>query len=48
MYLQLINLSTRRVDSLRLLCPDWAKLRERATGFASAARRYERGPGESG
>lgn len=34
MYLQLINLTTRRVDALRLVCPDWSKLSDRATAAA--------------
>lgn len=35
MYLQLINLPTRRVDALRILCPDWSRIGERATSTAS-------------
>lgn len=35
MYLQLINLPTRRVDSLRIFCPDWSKIGERVSSPAS-------------
>ena len=35
MYLQLINLPTRRVDALRIICPDWSKIVERTTSTAT-------------
>ncbi|CAJ1380775.1 unnamed protein product [Effrenium voratum] len=35
LYLQLINLPTRKVESLRFLCPDWGRIHDRASTASS-------------